>query len=59
MNANTLIDILEENMSFTISKEFSKSKSKILVNSGSKGVVIQNVGHGVSLAHPELFNRMV
>ncbi|WP_438349895.1 alpha/beta fold hydrolase [Paenibacillus sp. FA6] len=79
MNLNTLIKILEENMSFSIPKDFSMSKSKILITVGEKekkimkksvldildktsngkGIIIQKVGHGVSLAQPELFNKIV
>lgn len=79
MDRNTLIKILEENMSFCIPKEFSMSKAKILITAGNdekkimkksvldlldknincKGLIIPNVGHGVSLALPDLFNQMV
>ncbi len=79
MELNTLIKILEENMSFSIPTGFSISKSKILItvgdkerrimkksvlalldkNSNGKGFIIDKVGHGVPLAEPELFNKMV
>lgn len=79
MSAQTLIDILEENMSFEIPRELSQSKCKVLVTVGARerrvmrtsatdivtclphgeGVLIRNVGHGLSLSHPELFNEMV
>ncbi|WP_454190858.1 alpha/beta fold hydrolase [Paenibacillus sp. Marseille-Q7038] len=79
MERNTLIKILEENMSFRIPKEFSRSKAKILITVGNhekqimkksvselldknincKGLIIPSVGHGVSLALPDLFNKMV
>ncbi|WP_433595078.1 alpha/beta fold hydrolase [Lysinibacillus xylanilyticus] len=76
---DTLIKILQENMSFTIPYTFSKAKCNILVtvgekeksnmkksaiqlvnsNSNCQGVVLSNIGHGVSLANPEFFNRFV
>lgn len=79
MERNTLIKILEENMSFRIPTDFSMSKAKILITVGKhekkimrksvldlldknincKGLIIPNVGHGVSLALPDLFNKMV
>lgn len=79
MDMNLLIQILEENMSFRIPTDFSKSTSKILITVWEKekkmmrkslldivdntihckGVIIPNVGHGVSLAQPELFNKLV
>lgn len=79
MERNTLIKILEENMSFRIPKDFSRSKAKILITVGNhekqimkksvsdlvdknmncKGVIIPSVGHGVSLALPDLFNKMI
>ncbi|MCY9529726.1 alpha/beta hydrolase [Paenibacillus alvei] len=79
MDMNLLIQILEENMSFRIPTDFSKSTSKNLITVGEKekkmmrkslldivdntihckGVIIPNVGHGVSLAQPELFNKLV
>ncbi len=36
MERNTLINILEENMSFSIPKDFSRSKSKILITVGDQ-----------------------
>ncbi|KAA8746367.1 alpha/beta fold hydrolase [Paenibacillus polymyxa] len=79
MDLNTLIKILEENMSFSIPRDFSISKSKKLITVGDKekkimkksvldildktinckGIIIPSVGHGVSLAQPELFNKIV
>ncbi|WP_268627647.1 alpha/beta fold hydrolase [Paenibacillus alvei] len=79
MDMNLLIQILEENMSFRIPTDFSKSTAKILITVGEKekkmmrkslldivdntihckGIIIPNVGHGVSLAQPELFNKIV
>ncbi|RCX21491.1 pimeloyl-ACP methyl ester carboxylesterase [Fontibacillus phaseoli] len=79
MDFNTLIKILEENMSFSIPAEFRMSKSKILITVGDKekkimkksaldilgktsngkAVFIPKMGHGVSLAEPEFFNKMV
>lgn len=74
-----LIQVLEENMAFSIPEGFAKSQSTILVTVGAKekkimrkslvdivknnpnckGVIIPGVGHGVSLAQPELFNMIV
>ncbi|MNZ78624.1 2-succinyl-6-hydroxy-2,4-cyclohexadiene-1-carboxylate synthase [compost metagenome] len=79
MKAEVLIEVLEENMSFSIPDGLEDSKCKVLVTvgarekkmmrqsakdivsqwSGCKGVIISGVGHGVSLARPELFNKMV
>ncbi|MFB7641929.1 alpha/beta fold hydrolase [Peribacillus butanolivorans] len=79
MKSDTLIRILEENMSFEISKDFNKAKGKILVTVGEKekavmkksaidivsnnsnciGIVIPNVGHGISLVNPNFFNHMI
>ena len=79
MKLDTLIKILQENMSFAIPHNFSKAQCKILVTVGEKekgnmkksagllvnsnpnckGVVLSNIGHGVSLANPEFFNRFV
>ncbi|MGE8002349.1 alpha/beta fold hydrolase [Lysinibacillus sp. NPDC093216] len=76
---DTLIKILQENMSFAIPHDFSKAQCNILVTVGEKekgnmkksalhlvnsnpkcqGVVLSNIGHGVSLANPEFFNRFV
>ncbi|MGE7675031.1 alpha/beta fold hydrolase [Lysinibacillus sp. NPDC094403] len=76
---DTLINILQENMSFTIPHDFSEAQCNILVTVGKKemgnmkksalhlvnsnphcqGVVLSNIGHGVSLANPEFFNRFV
>ncbi len=28
-------------------------------NTNCKGLIIPNVGHGVSLAHPDFFNQMI
>ena len=79
MKAETLIRILEENMSFKIPNDFSKAKGKILITVGEKektimkksakdivsnnpnctGIIIRNIGHGVPLAKPDLFNQMI
>lgn len=79
MKVETLIRILEENMSFRLPKDFPKAKGKILVTVGDKeksvmkksamdivksnpnckGVILSNVGHGISLANPTYFNRMI
>jgi len=79
MKSDTLIRILEENMSFKIPNNFNKAKGKILVTVGEKekavmkksaidivssnanciGIVIPNVGHGISLKNPNFFNQMI
>lgn len=79
MKSDTLIRILEENMSFEIPNDFNKAVSKILVTVGEKekaimkksaidivssnsnctGVIIPNVGHGISLMNPNFFNQMI
>ena len=79
MKSDTLIRILEENMSFVIPADFHKANGKILVTVGEKeksimkesakdivsnnanciGVIIPNVGHGISLAHPDYFNHLI
>lgn len=79
MKVDTLIKILQENMSFAIPHDFSKAQCNILVTVGAiekgimkksaihlvnsnpncQGVVLSNIGHGVSLANPEFFNRFV
>ncbi|MFJ7732179.1 alpha/beta fold hydrolase [Lysinibacillus sp. NPDC097231] len=76
---DTLIKILQENMSFAIPHNFSKAQCNILVTVGEKekgnmkksalylvnsnlncqGVMLSSIGHGVSLANPEFFNRFV
>jgi len=79
MKLDTLIKILQENMTFAIPHDFSKAQCNILVTVGEKeksnmkksalnlvnsnpncqGVVLSNIGHGVSLANPEFFNRFL
>ncbi|WP_034747086.1 alpha/beta fold hydrolase [Halalkalibacter wakoensis] len=79
MKPDTLIRILEENLSFTIPENFKKAKAKILVTVGEKekavmkksavdlvsthsnckGIIIPQVGHGVSLQNPIYFNQML
>ena len=79
MKVDTLIQILRENMSFSIPADFNKAQGKILITVGekeksnmrksakalvrshpnSKGVLLKNIGHGVSLAQPAFFNRFV
>jgi len=76
---DTLVRVLEENMSFEIPKDFSKANAKILVTVGEKekavmkksakdivesnsnctGAIIPKIGHGLPLALPDFFNRMV
>lgn len=79
MKAATLVRILEENMSFSIPRDFNKAQGKTLVTVGEKekrvmkksaedivanhsncvGIIIPNVGHGISLANPDFFNQMI
>jgi pimeloyl-ACP methyl ester carboxylesterase len=79
MKPETLIRILEENLSFKIPDGFSHAVTKILVTVGEremsimktsardivksnphcKGVIIPAMGHGLPMAKPELFNRMI
>lgn len=79
MKSDTLIRIVEENMSFEIPNNFNKAKGKILVTVGEKekaimkksakdivtsnsnciGIIIPNVGHGISLMNPNFFNQMI
>ncbi|TCZ78313.1 alpha/beta hydrolase [Paenibacillus albiflavus] len=79
MKSDTLIRILEENMSFEIPKDFQKANGKILVtvgerekavmkksakdivasNSNCSGVIIPQIGHGISMAKPDFFNQMI
>jgi len=79
MKQQTLIGVLEENMAFTIPREFKNATTKILVTVGEKessmmrksavelihhnrnctGVLFAGIGHGVMLADPDLFNRMI
>lgn len=79
MKVETLVRILEENMSFSLPEGFAKAKANILVTVGAKekgmmkesakllvannrhsvGVVIPNVGHGLPLINPPLFNELV
>lgn len=76
---DTLVRVLEENMSFEIPADFRKATGKLLVTVGEKekavmkesakdivkansnctGVVIPEIGHGVSLAKPDFFNLLV
>ena len=79
MKSDTLIRILEENMSFEIPNNFREADGKILVTVGKKektvmkksaidivssnsnctGIVIPNVGHGISFVNPDFFNQMI
>ncbi|NRD79860.1 alpha/beta hydrolase [Bacillus sp. BRMEA1] len=79
MKPDTLNRILEENLSFKIPVDFSKSNAKILVTVGEKekavmkksaidivshnsnctGIIIPNVGHGISFFNPDFFNQMI
>ena len=51
-------------MSFNIPEDFSKATGKLLVtvvraNPNCTGVILPEIGHGVSLAKPEFFNHLV
>jgi len=79
MKLDTLVQILEENMTFALPAGFKNASGKILITVGQKekaimkasakdivqsnlnctGVIIPAIGHGVSLAQPELFNKLV
>lgn len=79
MKSDTLVRILEENMSFELPKNFHEARSRILVtvgekekavmiksakdivssNSNSEGIIIPNIGHGVSLVKPDFFNQLI
>src|SRR5690625_2427482 len=79
IKSDTLIRILEENMSFEIPHHFKKARGKILVTVGEKeksmmkksaydivksnpnctGIIIPNIGDGISVAKHDFFNRMV
>ncbi|SEO43685.1 Pimeloyl-ACP methyl ester carboxylesterase [Paenibacillus sophorae] len=79
MSKDTLVNIMEENMSFRIPDNFKNARGKILVtvgeqekrimkksladilksNSNCKGLIIPHVGHGVSLANPDFFNKLI
>lgn len=79
MKSDTLIRILEENMSFEIPDHFHEARAQILVTVGEKekavmkksaidivqrnpnciGMIIPNIGHGLSLANPAFFNQII
>lgn len=79
MKAATLVDILQENMTFQIPEQLHRSTAKILVTVGEKEKkmmrksaadiaashrscevrILPEVGHGVPLAQPELFNEII
>ncbi|MBA4536557.1 alpha/beta hydrolase [Bacillus aquiflavi] len=79
MQLETLVKILEENMSFKIPNDFKQAKGNILITVGEKeknimkksaidlvknnpncqAVIIPNVGHGVPMAKPNIFNQMI
>lgn len=79
MSENTLVRILEENMSFKLPVDFDEVQTKILVtvgemekaimkksaldivnsNAHAKGLMMGNIGHGVTLAMPDFFNEVV
>jgi pimeloyl-ACP methyl ester carboxylesterase len=79
MKSDTLIRILEENMSFELPLDFNTAKGKILVTVGEReksimilsakdivsnnsnciGIMIPDVGHGISFVNPDFFNQMI
>lgn len=79
MKLETLVNVLEENMIFTIPENFKNAGGKILITVGEKeksvmkssaidlvknhphckGVILPKIGHGIPLAKPAFFNRMV
>ncbi|PAD80404.1 alpha/beta hydrolase [Paenibacillus sp. 7541] len=79
MEKETLLSILEENMSFKVPSGFKKATANLLVTVGEKeksvmrrsvqqlmslqeraaGIMFPGVGHGVPLADPALFHRVV
>jgi pimeloyl-ACP methyl ester carboxylesterase len=79
ISLKSFLQVMQENMSFEVPKDYSHSKTNILVtvgekeksimkksavelvqkNPNSKGIIIPNVGHGISLANPGYFNNMV
>ena len=54
MKSDTLVRILEENMSFEIPDDFDKAKGKILVTVGERKSCDEKVGNGSSKEQPEL-----
>ncbi|MEK5232379.1 alpha/beta hydrolase [Lysinibacillus sp. FSL K6-0232] len=79
MHVEVLLQILQENMSFSIPPNFHKAQGGILITVGAQeksimkksakallqhhptchGVILGNIGHGVSLAKPAFFNDFV
>ncbi|WP_082881325.1 alpha/beta fold hydrolase [Lederbergia galactosidilytica] len=77
MKTETLIQVLQENMSYALPKDYHKARAEILVTVGekekkmmrksaedlvhahpnSKGIIFPDVGHGIPLAAPDLFNQ--
>lgn len=76
---DALIQVLQENMTFSIPRNFHNAQGHILITVGNqekkimkksaqklvqshpnaKGIMLNNIGHGVSLAQPAFFNRFV
>jgi len=63
---DALIQVLQENMHILITvgnqeKKIMKKSAQKLVQShpNAKGIMLNNIGHGVSLAQPAFFNRFV
>ncbi|MBG9694291.1 alpha/beta fold hydrolase [Lysinibacillus sp. fkY74-1] len=79
MTYDTLIQVLQENMTFSIPHNFHNARGNILITVGNqekkimkksaqalvqshpnaKGVILNNIGHGVSFAQPAFFNCFV
>ncbi|UXJ67282.1 alpha/beta fold hydrolase [Lysinibacillus fusiformis] len=79
MTYDALIQVLQENMTFSIPRNFHNAQGHILITVGNqekkimkksaqvlvqshpnaKGILLNNIGHGVSLAQPAFFNRFV
>ncbi|WP_042166487.1 alpha/beta fold hydrolase [Paenibacillus gorillae] len=79
MQPESLVRVLEENMSFDMPAGFHHAQTKLLITVGEKekavmqqsaavlakgnphstGVIIPDIGHGLSLAKPDYFNLMI
>ncbi len=79
MQRDTLIQILQANMSYAIPGRFSQASTRILVtvgaqekaimkksaaalvrhNTNCQGIQIPGIGHGVTMARPDYFNKLV
>ncbi|OAB40855.1 alpha/beta fold hydrolase [Paenibacillus antarcticus] len=79
ISMDSLLTILNENMSYCLPQGFNQGKTKVLVLVGAKEKkqilkssnvisssseycereIVPNIGHGISLANPALFNHMI